>query len=219
MTRDSGRTDHRINLHDEFEVGFWCNRLRCSRGELFAAVRVVGSTAADCATISTTSADTVDDPTGVWRGSSVASSDIASILHRATLAVLVGDRTFERGRQCYAEGRVLEVAVSRGELRGTIRAQDTGRAPYAVRMWVREDGIAYQCTCPIGANQQFCKHTVAIALAHLDREQPERRQKNTSLRSRLAVIDGPTLIERLVELAHDDPSLHAALLRICDESR
>ncbi|HEY1816265.1 MAG TPA: SWIM zinc finger family protein [Kofleriaceae bacterium] len=96
-------------------------------------------------------------------------AQIASVLHRETIAVLVGDHTFERGEQCYAAGRVLEVAAARGELRGTIRPQDSGRPPYKVRIWVRADGLAYQCTCPIGAERQFCKHGVAVALAHLDR--------------------------------------------------
>jgi uncharacterized Zn finger protein len=170
-------------------------------------------------TISTTGVDAVDDLTDVWRRSSVSTSDIASILHRATIATLVGDRTFERGERCYADGRVLEVVVSPGELRGAVRAQETGRAPYVVRMWVRDDGIAYQCTCPIGTNRQFCKHTVAIALAHLDRERRGRRDKPAALRARLAILDPETILDRLVELAHDDPALHAALQRVCDQPR
>jgi len=43
----SDRRDHRINLHDEFEVAFWCSRLRCSRDELFIAARLVGSTSGE----------------------------------------------------------------------------------------------------------------------------------------------------------------------------
>ena len=40
--------DHsRINLQDDLEVGFWCFRLGCTRAELFAAARVVGSIAGD----------------------------------------------------------------------------------------------------------------------------------------------------------------------------
>ncbi len=37
----------RINLRDELEVGFWCFKLQCSREELFAAARVVGTMSGD----------------------------------------------------------------------------------------------------------------------------------------------------------------------------
>ena len=37
----------RINLRDEFEVAYWCRKLSCTRAELFAATREVGSIAGD----------------------------------------------------------------------------------------------------------------------------------------------------------------------------
>src|SRR5437762_3088582 len=91
-------------------------------------------------------------------------SAIATILHRSTLAALVGTRTFDRGESCFAEGRVLATRSSRGELRGTVRPAEPARAAYSVRIWVRADGIAVACTCPMGEQQQFCKHAVAVAL-------------------------------------------------------
>jgi hypothetical protein len=58
---------------------------------------------------------------------------------------------------------------------------------------------------------------VAIALAHLERERRKQLQP-AALRARLANVDRRALIDRVVELAHDDPALHAALLRLCDEA-
>jgi len=87
---------------------------------------------------------------------------IANILHRDTIAVIVGSKVFERGEECFASGRVLHVDAGRGELRGAVRPQEIGRAVYSVRIWVREEGLAYECTCPMGEQQQFCKHAVAI---------------------------------------------------------
>jgi uncharacterized Zn finger protein len=113
--------------------------------------------------------------------------DIASVLHRDTLAVLVGNRTYERG-----------------ELRGTIKPNESGRAPYQVRIWVRAEGMAYQCTCPIGADRQFCKHGVAVALAHLaaPAHAPVVEPDPAELRA---------LAEQLVAKARRDPELLATL--------
>jgi uncharacterized Zn finger protein len=144
-------------------------------------------------------------------------SDIATILHRDTLAVLVGDRTFEQGEACFAAGEVVEVAAGRGELRGTVRAAGSGRPPYVVRMWIRDDGVAYRCSCALGAKQELCMHTIAIALAHLDRERVAARRPAATLRERLAALDNGALLDRLVERARGDHALHAALLQICDE--
>jgi uncharacterized Zn finger protein len=130
--------------------------------------------------------------------------DIASVLHRDTLAVLVGNHTYERGEQCFAAGRVVEVAATRGELRGTIKPNESGRAPYRVRIWVRAEGMAYQCTCPIGADRQFCKHGVAVALAHL--AQPAKPAASEPDPGELR-----NLADELVAKARRDPELLATL--------
>lgn len=64
------------------------------------------------------------------------SPGIANILHRDTLAMIVGGKTFERGEQCFTDGRVLGVESARGELAGLVRPQESGRSPYEVRIWV-----------------------------------------------------------------------------------
>lgn len=145
----------------------------------------------------------------------VAERGIASILHRDTIAVIVGKRTFERGERCFADGRVLHVEPGPGELRGTVRPLERGRALYTCRIWLREEGVAYECTCPIGVSLQFCKHAVAIALAHLDKERVESERGLTVLREALGAISQPALIEGLLALARDDAGIATALKRMC----
>ena len=140
---------------------------------------------------------------------------IANILHRDTIAIIVGSRTFERGERCFAQKRVQRVEASRGELRGTVTPSEAGRAPYTVRIWVRDDGLAYECTCPVGEQQQFCKHTVAIALAHLEQERSEAERGLRVLREALAAIPQPTLIDGLLVLARRDAATADALKRMC----
>jgi len=143
---------------------------------------------------------------------------IANILHRDTIAVIVGSQTFERGEKCFTARRVERVEAGRGELRGVVRPAEQGRAPYVVRIWMREEGLAYECTCPIGARLQFCKHTVAIALAHLEKERAEAEQGLTILREALVAIPATSLVEGLLVLARRDAEWSDALKRLCLEA-
>ena len=140
---------------------------------------------------------------------------IASILHRDTIAVLVGSRTFERGEACFAARRVTHVETLAGELRGTVRPSESGRRPYACRIWLREEGVAYECTCPIGVALKFCKHAVAIALAHLDKERAEAERGLTVLRQALSAIGEVALVDGLVQMAGRDRQLADDLKRMC----
>lgn len=142
---------------------------------------------------------------------------IANILHRDTIAVLVGSKVFERGEACFAEGRVLRVEAGGGELRGAVRPAERGRAVYSVRIWVRDDGLAYECSCPMGEAQQFCKHTVAIALAHLEKERLAAEREFSLLRRRVMAIDPMVLVDRLLDLARADPSLVSVLTKLSEK--
>jgi len=143
---------------------------------------------------------------------------IASILHRDTIAVLVGARTFERGEQCFTGQRVLQVEAIRGELRGTVKPQEYGRANYACRIWMRDEGVAYECTCPMGIQRLFCKHAVAIALAHLANERAEAERGLGILREAMMTLTQPALVEGLLGLARRDQDLADDLKRLCLEA-
>lgn len=146
----------------------------------------------------------------------MATSDvgIASILHRQTLATLVGGKMFERGLECFSAKRVLGVDSAAGELCGIVKPQDTARAPYEIRIWVRDDGLAYECTCPIGVTQKFCKHTVAVALAHLEKEEADRVRRIDQLRERLMEVSLKDLFDGLIDHAQRDANVLAALTQI-----
>jgi len=158
----------------------------------------------------------IDGSRLAWRCGGVVAGGIANVLHRDTLAVLVGNKIFERGEACFTAGRVLRVEAARGELRGTVRPELRGRPVYAVRIWVREDGLAYECTCPMGVQRQFCKHAVAIALAHLEKERREAEGEFVLLRQRVMAMEPAVLIERLLDHARTDPGLHATLMLLTE---
>ena len=140
---------------------------------------------------------------------------IASILHRDTIAALVGGKTFDRGEACFREQRVLRVEVTPGQLRGAVKPLEGGRPDYVVRIWSHEEGMAYECTCPMGMRRLFCKHAVALALAHVEREKAEAANHFAVLRQALATVPQEPLVDGLVQLAHRDPTLADSLKRLC----
>jgi hypothetical protein len=85
------------------------------------------------------------------------------------------------------------------------------------RARVREEGVAYECSCPIGQRLQFCKHTVAIALAYLEKERAEAEQGLALLRQALTAIPTPSLVEGLLVLARRDVEWSTELKRMCLE--
>jgi len=88
------------------------------------------------------------------------------VLHRDAIAKLARGQTLARGRTYAAAGRVRFVAHQCGKLLATVQ----GTAAYAVSIWVKGEGLGYSCSCPAGAEGDFCKHCVAVAFAWLERE-------------------------------------------------
>jgi uncharacterized Zn finger protein len=73
--------------------------------------------------------------------------------------------SFDRGKNYLAEGRVGSVVESNEALTATIR----GAEIYRVRLAANENEgeLAFRCSCPLGRDGEFCKHSVAVALAWL----------------------------------------------------
>ena len=99
-----------------------------------------------------------------------------------------------------------------------MRPNETGRAPYTCRIWLREEGVAYECTCPIGEKREFCKHVVAIALEHLERERVDAERGLPVLADALATLTHEQLVEGLLVLARRDDHVATSLKRMCLEA-
>ncbi len=144
----------------------------------------------------------------------MTSNLIAHVLHRETIEALVGARTFERGDRVFRAKRVLSVQVDTGQLRGRVRPSESGRADYDVHVWTKEDGIAYRCTCPVGEEGRFCKHAVAVALAHLEEIGRRTSAMLDRVVTQLVAMPRETLLMRLAERARTDEHLRAVLIEI-----
>lgn len=142
-----------------------------------------------------------------------AVTPFANILHREALRRLVDDRTFERGQDYHAQGRVGVVSRHEASLSATVR----GSTHYRVRLWVNDSGLAYSCSCPIGADGAFCKHGVAVGLAWLGQEggadRPEQAVDLRGLRGELGALAAPELLEIVLAEAAVSPAFRERLAR------
>jgi uncharacterized Zn finger protein len=135
----------------------------------------------------------------------------AHVLHVERVRALAGGAAFERGERYFRDRRVIEVSRRGGTVYGVVR----GERSYRVRVWVKGDGLAYRCDCPVGVEGNFCKHCVATALAWLA-ESP-RDGELEELETALEACDRSRLIALLVELARDDALVARRLLRQLNE--
>jgi hypothetical protein len=93
----------------------------------------------------------------------------ANILHQDTIRRLSGDGAFDRGRTYFQNGRVTDVQRKDGAVHAKVR----GTEVYEVRIWTKDESLAYSCSCPMGQSQAFCKHAVAVALASVGVSAPD----------------------------------------------
>ena len=89
----------------------------------------------------------------------------AHVLHQETIERLADGRALQRGKAYADRGHVKELDKSAARLRGLVQ----GTVLYDVSIWVKGEGLGYSCSCPAGAEGDFCKHCVAVALVWLER--------------------------------------------------
>ncbi|HAZ07949.1 MAG TPA: hypothetical protein DCZ01_05360 [Elusimicrobia bacterium] len=140
-------------------------------------------------------------------------SRLAKLLDRHVLRQMAGERSFERGEEYFSDGSVRSLA----EHAGTITAKVLGTRPYKVKLWVKDGGLEYACTCPVGAEGGFCKHCVATGLAWLKPPKASNEPRNRSVtmkdvRSTLSSQSKEALVKLVMDRAMDDDRLRQRLL-------
>jgi len=83
---------------------------------------------------------------------------LKKLLHKNVLDELADDRTFERGEDYFADGAV-ETLTQYGQ---RLSAVVHGTYLYNAAIWIEDDVLDYDCSCPV---DDFCKHLVAVVLA------------------------------------------------------
>jgi len=137
-------------------------------------------------------------------------------LNLPALRRMAGARSYARGEDYFARERVRSLAGHDG----TITAKVRGTREYRVKLWVERGELDYSCTCPVGADGEFCKHCVAVGLAWLNEAHPQvdrsKKARPTitmdDVRAHLAGQNKDTLVATLMQQAMEDGRLRRRLL-------
>jgi uncharacterized Zn finger protein len=136
----------------------------------------------------------------------------ASLLDRSNLRRMAGAASFERGEDYFANDHVKRLS----EEDGVIAARVEGTQLYRVKLWLDGQDLDYSCTCPVGADGEFCKHCVAVGLAWLEGSRRNLRSGKADqpavvtkddVRAYLKGQDKDALVDLLVEHAAQDERL------------
>jgi uncharacterized Zn finger protein len=144
------------------------------------------------------------------------SDSIGALLSPATLRNLADGRAFSRGEDYAIAGRVRDLVERDGAITATVR----GTRRYRVRLWEENGDLAFQCTCPVGDEGEFCKHCVAVGLVWLSNQDDAGDILQVSdggagldkIRSHLARQSKESLIDLLLDHAERDEQLYDRLL-------
>lgn len=122
-----------------------------------------------------------------------------------------GERYYDRGLEYFHAGAVQGLR----EDENVITAKVQGNDLYEVRL-SEDDGLSYECSCPLGAEGEFCKHAVAVGLAWLHRDRKEKPSVGMAdLRAYLSDLPSKELVELILEQAKaDDRFLDRLLMEV-----
>ncbi len=118
--------------------------------------------------------------------------------------------SYGRGLAYAVEGKVENLTVSETRLTATVR----GALPYAVQLWVQDGEPRWSCECPVGEEGAFCKHCVAVVMAHepLNVEAvPDAEDDGDELAAYVSSLDAARLARLVLEQAAGDWRLRERL--------
>ncbi len=96
-----------------------------------------------------------------------------------------------------------------------------GTRDYQITLGMEDEHLSFSCTCPVGDDGLFCKHSVAVALAYQAAQRPAPGIPSPSdrptatmddVRKDLSGLDKEALVNLLIEQAHHDGRLRDRLL-------
>jgi len=145
---------------------------------------------------------------------------LVSLLTAGAVAELAGPRSYARGVGYHHDDRVEVQLASDCRVEALVR----GTMPYWVCLWVEGRQLDWSCSCPIGEDEEFCKHCVAVALVVSEgseaavvptdrtKKRSKRRAPAVDLAGYLSTLDVAELVELLVGQADADWRLRERLV-------
>lgn len=101
---------------------------------------------------------------------------------------------------------------------GRVNATVHGSESYSAQLRVESGQLRFACSCPVGAEGEFCKHCVATALSWFGEHAPPGPTLDDA-RDHLENLPARSLAELLIDHAHEDERLARRLLLMVARSR
>lgn len=146
-----------------------------------------------------------------------AVNSLKPLLTRDILLELAGDRSFARGEDYVRRGYVHDLALEGDGL----TARVSGTEDYYVELWPEAGELQSSCTCPLGVDDIFCKHCVAVGLTWLANPSTAKPPKSKRSATKPVTMqevelfleqqDTPTLIQWILDRAKQDDDLRQQL--------
>lgn len=134
------------------------------------------------------------------------------LITRQSLLDFADDSTFKRGEDYYRAGLVERLRADGNKMSARVRGSEN----YHVGFQHENGRLLSECSCPRAADGYFCKHSVAVGLAWLDKQtetgQPVKTDPWASIHGYLAFQPTETLIEWLLTACERDDALYNSLL-------
>ncbi|MCP9496853.1 MAG: SWIM zinc finger family protein [Pyrinomonadaceae bacterium MAG19_C2-C3] len=152
------------------------------------------------------------------------------------LRELAGEKFYGRGERYFADGAVRSLVTHAGKLGARVE----GTEDYTVVLWSEAGTLRFSCSCPVGEDDLFCKHCVAVALCYVDvvtspTDENDREDKFDEddeyygSRPKIETLDEVAdflatrskgqVIELLMEVALESDGWRARLKRLAGKSR
>lgn len=90
-------------------------------------------------------------------------SALDRVLNNDILRNMAGFRSYRDGHAYFERDQVYGMEVNND----TVTAKVLGLYEYQVKIWAEGVTLGHVCTCPVGQNEDICKHGVAVALTWL----------------------------------------------------
>lgn len=144
-------------------------------------------------------------------------STLSSVLTRNSIRQMAGSVYFGRGDDYFKSGLVGGLV----DFDGRITAKVNGTYQYEVNLWVEEGELAHSCTCPLGEDEEFCKHCVATGLEWINQQNDQNNEDGKSTKGKvnfedvkdyLLTQDKQALVETILDQARSDDRLRLLLL-------
>jgi len=139
---------------------------------------------------------------------------LSGVLSEAVVERLASPRSLQRGAAYLDEGRVGLLRVGTERVNATVQGSES----YTVELRLSDGRLRFACSCPIGVEGEFCKHCVAVALSWLEDRGPSGPTLDDA-RTYLEGLPPRSLVELLVDHAHEDERLARRLLLLTARSR